>query len=114
MVFDNLEVCHKAFGNGVVVAVSGQYITVKFDSCQKVFVYPDIFEKHLTLADGTISEEIKADLDEKNKQKQKISDEKREENYRAMTRGIVIPGKDLNIDGEEDENKNSQEEDSEI
>ena len=68
----------------------------------------------LTLADGTVSDEIKGDLDEKKKQKQKISDEKREENYRAMTRGIVIPGKDMSLDGEDDENKNSQEEESEI
>ena len=114
MVFDNLEVRHKAFGDGVVIAVKGQYITVKFETAEKVFVYPDIFEKHLTLRDGTVSDEIKLDLLEKQKQKQKISEEKREENYRAMTRGIVIPGKDLNIDGDEDENKNSQEEESEI
>ena len=44
MVLDNLEVRHKAFGDGVVISASGQYFTVKFDSCQKVFVYPDIFE----------------------------------------------------------------------
>ena len=114
MVFDNLEVRHKAFGDGVVISSKGQYITVKFASCEKIFVYPDIFEKHLTLRDGSVSEEIKLDLAEKQRQKQRISEEKREENYRAMTRGIVIPGKDLNIDGEEDENKNSQEEESEI
>ena len=114
MVLDNLEVRHKAFGDGVVISASGQYFTVKFDSCQKVFVYPDIFEKHLTLRDGTVSDEINRDLDARNKQKQKISDEKREENYRAMTRGIVIPGKELNIDGEEEENKNAQEEESEL
>lgn len=114
MVFDNLEVRHKAFGDGVVVAAKGQYITVKFAAVEKVFVYPDIFEKHLTLRDGGVSEEIKLDLLEKQKQKQKISDEKKAENYRAMTRGIVIPGKDMNIDGEDEENKNSQEEDGEL
>ena len=32
-----------------VVSVNGQYITVKFESVQKVFVYPDIFEKFLNL-----------------------------------------------------------------
>ena len=114
MVFDDLEVRHKAFGDGVVIATKGQYITVKFATAEKIFVYPDIFEKHLTLRDGTVSEEIKLDLAEKMRQKQRISDEKREENYRAMTRGIVIPGKDINIDGDDEENKNSQEEESEI
>lgn len=114
MVFDNLEVRHKAFGDGVVTATRGQYITVKFAGAEKIFVYPDIFEKHMTLRDGTVSDEIKADLAEKQRQKQRISDEKREENYRAMTRGIVIPGKDMNIDGDDEENKNAQEEESEL
>ena len=58
----NSEVLHKAFGNGTVVATNGQYFTVKFESCQKTFVYPDIFEKFLTLADGSVSDEILADL----------------------------------------------------
>lgn len=114
MVFDNLEVRHKAFGDGVVIAAKGQYITVKFEACEKVFVYPDIFEKHLTLRDGTVSEEIKLDLEEKARLKQKISEEKREENYRAMTRGIVIPGKDINIEDDDDENKGTQEEEGEL
>jgi hypothetical protein len=114
MVFDNLEVRHKAFGDGVVVSYNGQYITVRFASMEKIFVYPDVFEKHLTLRDGTVSEEIVADLAEKQKQKQRISDEKMEENYRAMTRGIVIPGKDINNEGDDDENKSSQEEESEL
>lgn len=114
MVFDNLEVHHKAFGDGVIVASRGQYITVKFAAAEKVFVYPDIFEKHLTLRDGTVSDEIRSDLAEKTRQKQQISDAKREENYRAMTRGIVIPGKELNIDGEDDESKNVQEDEIEL
>jgi hypothetical protein len=37
-----------------------------------------------------------------------------EENYRAMTGGIVIPGKDINNEGDDDENKSSQEEESEL
>ena len=63
MNFENLEVKHKAFGDGVVVSSDGKYITVKFENVTKVFVYPDIFEKFLTLADGSVSEEILADLE---------------------------------------------------
>ena len=104
MVFENLEVLHKAFGLGNIVSKNGQYITVKFESCEKVFVYPDIFEKFLTLADGTVSEEIIADLNASKAVKQKILDKKTEENLRSMTRGIVIPGKEnLNPEGEEEE-----------
>jgi len=104
MIFENLEVKHKAFGPGKISAKNGQYITVKFENCEKIFVYPDIFEKFLTLADGAVSDEINADLAASKAAKQKILDKKNEENVRAMTRGIVIPGKEnLNPDGEEEE-----------
>lgn len=103
MLLENLEVLHKSFGKGVVVSVNGKYFTVKFESAQKTFVYPDIFEKFLTLADSSVSEEIKADLDAANAQKQKELDKKNEENLRAMTRGIVIPGKENNNNEGEDE-----------
>lgn len=105
MVFENLEVNHKSFGPGVVVSKNGQYITVKFESFEKIFVYPDIFEKFLTLSDGTVSDEILAELAASKAAKQMIIDKKNEENIRAMTRGIVIPGKEnLNLDGDEDDN----------
>ncbi len=104
MVLENLEVMHKSFGKGNIISQNGQYITVKFESQQKIFVYPDIFEKFLTLADGTVSDEILADLGAAKEAKQKIIDKKTEENVRAMTRGIVIPGKEnVNPDGEEEE-----------
>ena len=102
MVFENLEVLHKSFGRGTVINKNGQYLTVKFDAAQKIFVYPDIFEKFLTLADGTVSDEIVADLEASKAAKKKILDSKKEENIRAMTRGIVIPGKE-NVNSETDE-----------
>ena len=107
MLLENIEVLHKSFGKGTVVSVNGKYFTVKFDATQKTFVYPDIFEKFLTLADGSVSEEILADLNSSNAQKQKVIDKKYEENLRAMTRGIVIPGKEnLNADSDDEEGKN--------
>ena len=111
MVFENLEVLHKSFGKGTVILKNGQYLTVKFDAAQKIFVYPDIFEKFLTLSDGTVSDQIKADLDAANALKQSIVNQKAEENERAKTHGIVIPGKEIVAgEGEDDENrmKNSE------
>ena len=106
MVLENLQVKHKAFGIGTVVQTQGKYIKVKFESCEKTFVYPDIFEKFLTLADGTVSDEIKNDLSAANEIKERIIAKKNEENLRAMTKGIVIPGKEMSpLDGEDDENK---------
>ncbi len=114
MSLENLEVLHKSFGKGIIVASNGQYITVKFEAAQKTFVYPDIFEKFLTLADGTVSDDIKDDLRVSKDAKQKILDKKNEENLRAMTRGIVIPGKEnVNPEADEEEGKfknNEQEE----
>lgn len=105
MNFLNLEVKHKSFGNGVVVAEQGKYITVKFGATQKIFVYPDAFESFLTLADGTVSDEIMADIQATKNLKQAILQKKHEENVRAMQKGIVIPGKDgvisMNDDNQE-------------
>ena len=108
MVFENLQVRHKTFGLGTIVAKDGKYIKVKFDSTEKNFVYPDAFEKFLTLADGSVSDEILADLEVANAHKAKILAAKHEENVRSMTHGIVIPGKEGISESEEEENyKNS-------
>ena len=108
MILENLQVRHKMFGLGTIVAKDGKYIKVKFDNTEKNFVYPDSFEKFLTLADGTLTDEILADLAATNEQKAKIIARKNEENLRAMTHGIVIPGKEGNSESdEEDGYKNS-------
>lgn len=115
MIFDNLEIKHKSFGAGVVVAKSGKYLTVKFATCEKKFVYPDAFENFLTLADGSVSEEIKNDLNLANAEKQEIINKKNEENLRAMTKGIVIPGKEISsVEGEDEEGRYKQSEQEEI
>ena len=102
MILENLSVCHKAFGLGTVVSAQGKYMTVRFECGDKSFVYPDSFEKFLTLSDGTVSEEILADLSSARAAKQQILDKKNEENLRSMTHGIVIPGKEI-IEGEDEE-----------
>lgn len=115
MLLENLEVLHKSFGKGTVASVNGKYFTVKFETAQKTFVYPDIFEKFLTLSDGSVSDEILADLNSTKAQKQKELDKKNEENLRAMTRGIVIPGKEnLNAEADDEEGrfKNSEHEEA--
>ena len=110
MVLDNLHVKQRAFGEGVVVATTGKYFTVKFATAEKVFVYPDIFEKFLTLSDGTVSDEILADIKVAKDAKQAIEKKKQEENLYSMTRGIVIPGKEnANLDSEDEEYRSKQE-----
>ncbi len=115
MNIENTAVRHIAFGNGIVTAFDGKYITVKFNESgvEKRFVYPDAFEKFLTLADGTVSDEIMSDLSVANDKKAKILAEKNAENMRSMTHGIVIPGKEGPTDPDDEESgyKNSQEND---
>ena len=109
MVLDNLAVKHKNFGVGKIVGANGKYITVKFESVEKVFVYPDAFERFLTLEDGMLSDEILADLASSKQAKQQIIDKKNAENVYSMLKGIVIPGKEMTaIDGEDEENRNSE------
>ena len=106
MVFENLEVKHKSFGNGTVVEYDGKYMSVKFDTAVKKFVYPDAFESFLSLANPAFSNEVANDIAVSKKAKQAIIDKKNEENLRAMTRGIVIPGKESNSnEGEDEENR---------
>ena len=109
MVCVDLQVMHKTFGLGTIISIDGKYIRVKFDSVEKNFVYPDAFEKFLTLADGSVSEDIEADLKVTNEQKARILAAKQEENMRSMTHGIVIPGKEGTTESEDEENgyKNS-------
>ena len=111
MVLDNLAVRHKVFGVGTVVATNGKYMTVRFDTAEKIFVYPDAFERFLTLADGTVSDEISSDINSSKLAKQQIIDKKNAENIHSMLKGIVIPGKEnTNPEGEEEENRSSENE----
>ena len=105
MVLDNIQVVHKSFGDGVIVEHVGKYITVDFGVAKKKFVYPDAFENFLKLSDDTLSAEIQVDIDNSRKAKQLIIDKKNEENFRAMTKGIVIPGKEATAgsDSEDEE-----------
>lgn len=109
MVLENLTVRHKSFGVGTVVATSGKYMKVKFDNGEKNFVYPDSFEKFLTLEDGSVSDEIKHDLAEALAAKQVIMNKKQEENIRSMTYGIVIPGKET-AENDDDDREHDHEE----
>ena len=103
MQLESLAVKHKVFGDGVILAKQDKYITVHFATADKIFVYPDAFEKFLTLADGTVSDEIKAELAQSNDRKQMILNKKNEENMRSMTHGIVIPGKETVQSDSDDE-----------
>ena len=95
MISQNAHVKHATFGIGSVIDLQGKYMKIKFATAEKTFVYPDAFEKFLTLEDGTVTSDILADLDEVKRQKRAIQEKKNEEQLHTMTHGIVIPGKEL-------------------
>ena len=80
-------------------------MTIQFDGAVKNFVYPDSFEKFLSLADGTVTDEIKADLERVRQEKKLIEDRKIAENLHSMMHGIVIPGKEITLEGEDEESQ---------
>ncbi len=110
MQLENLAVKHRAFGDGVVLSCNGKYFTVRFASATKVFVYPDAFEKFLSLSEGEVPAEILADIEASRASKEKIQKEKRDENMRAMVKGIVIPGKEIVLEAKDDEQHEETEE----
>ena len=104
MICDNTQVKHKTFGLGTVTVMSPKYFSVCFaDGVKKSFVYPDAFEKFLTLEDGSVSEEILADLAVSRAKKQSVKDKKVQENLHSMMHGIVIPGKETSGDNDDEE-----------
>ena len=105
MVFQNTKVIHKTFGEGIITNHEGNYINVSFGGAVKKFVYPDVFDKFLTVDDASMLAAIQIDIAASKRAKQIIIDRKNEENYRAMTRGIVIPGKEANAENENEEDE---------
>ena len=115
MICDNTQVKHKVFGVGTVAVSSSKYFSVTFaDGSKKNFVYPDAFEKFLTLEDGTVSEEILADLSASRAKKQILIDKKNQENLHSMMHGIVIPGKETTGDGEDEESSDKSSDTEEV
>lgn len=54
----NTIVTHEIFGDGKVVNVTNDYITVLFHTCKKEFVFPEVFKNFLNLQNSVISKEI--------------------------------------------------------
>jgi hypothetical protein len=94
----------------VILAQSEKYITVRFATAEKIFVYPDAFEKFLTMEDGAIPSEILEDIAVSRAAKDKILKEKRDENVRSMIKGIVIPGKEIVPENKDEEQHEEMEE----
>lgn len=77
----NQTVVHKAFGEGIVIAHDGDYITVKFSNRESRFISPDIFISFLKCKDA----QLQSALEEAAAAKEQAKAQKaREEREKAM------------------------------
>ena len=83
---------HKTLGDGVVLSMSGKYMTVKFSDKQKTFVYPDAFDSFLSITDEEANRVISADLARAKSTRAAEEDRRRTEREEQMRSWIVIPG----------------------
>ena len=74
----NKQVTHKSFGKGSIVDCNDAYVVVKFKSGNKEFVYPDAFEKYLTLIDKRAADSVDKIL-EKLEMEREIEEQRIEE-----------------------------------
>ena len=58
------HVMHSTFGHGIITAQTQNHLTVQFDGmdAEKMFRYPDAFERYLTSSDPELMAQAQADL----------------------------------------------------
>ncbi|NLJ78325.1 MAG: malate synthase [Tissierellia bacterium] len=80
------EVIHKTFGKGNVADYNDSYINIEFESGAKRFVFPDAFEKYITLIDeraaGLIKEKIEQRQEERREETMRLERQRAEERER--------------------------------
>lgn len=70
--FLKADVSHRVFGDGQIVEMGEELITVQFtEHGEKQFMYPDAFKSHLELSDETLTEKVKADFKQKQVEERK-------------------------------------------
>lgn len=87
----NLKVTHKVFGPGVITAVSGNYLTIRFAAKETKFVYPDSFENFLVADDASIQAEITGEINRRKlaleMQRQEIASSRKAEEKHCVAKG---------------------------
>jgi len=63
------EVFHEKFGRGRIVSLEKSRIEVEFDSCIKKFIYPEVFDRFMSLVDDAAQKYVKRKLAEADRQK---------------------------------------------
>lgn len=80
----NEEVTHKVFGEGNIVDHDESIITIDFNEGIKKFVYPDAFEKFITLNDESIANSLKKIFLKKQLEKEALEKKREEEREQQL------------------------------
>ena len=75
----NKKVTHKRFGTGSIVKQNDSSIEIHFASENKMFVFPDVFEKHLNLHDESDAKSLEEIIQKKEKERKEEEWKKEEE-----------------------------------
>ncbi|MEN6350999.1 MAG: hypothetical protein ABFD08_16590 [Syntrophomonas sp.] len=87
----NEKVIHVKFGTGVITSNQNRIIRIQFDESpeEKMFIYPDAFERFLKFQNPILEEKVQSELKIRNdqiameKEKDRIAAERREKDWRA-------------------------------
>lgn len=93
MNLDNEIVIHKVFGEGTILQLDGDKLTVAFISGERKFIFPDAFNGFLVAKNSDISEQILDCIKEVERVKQKELQEK--QNAAAIERQLFTEQKEF-------------------
>ena len=79
----NKKVTHKRFGTGIIVKQNASNIEIHFESENKMFVYPDVFGKHLKLHDKSDAKSLEEII-------QKKENELKEEEWKKENLSVAV------------------------
>ena len=85
----NKKVTHKLFGMGSIVKHNDSSIEIHFTSENKLFIFPDVFKKHLTLHDKSDAKSLE-EMILKKEMEQKEEEWKKEEEKKLQRKKLVL------------------------
>ena len=82
------KVNHKVFGEGIIKSCDEKYLHVIFGQEEKIFSYPSVFEKFLTIEDKEAKEKIKADIEALHEKAQMLLEAKKKKEIQYVSQPI--------------------------
>ena len=82
------KVNHKKFGDGTIKSCDGKYLHVLFGESEKIFSYPSVFEKFLTIDDKEAKDKIKSDIEALHEKSLKLEETKKKKEIQYVVQPI--------------------------